>query len=151
MSQSLAKNLIHLIFSTKNRESLLNESLRPDLHAYMVTVLKNLECPVLIINSVNDHVHILFLLHRTVTLCSVVGYIKSTSSRWLKTQSDGVLAGFAWQAGYGAFSVSESNVATVKTYIANQEVHHRKTSFQDELRSFLAKHGVKYDEHYLWD
>lgn len=150
MAQSLAKNLIHLVFSTKNRERLILDSVRPDLHAYMATVLKNMECHALIINSVDDHIHILFLLHRTVALSSAVGELKSSSSKWLKTQSD-QLAVFAWQAGFGAFSVSESNVAAVRRYIENQEEHHRKVSFQDELRSFLSKHRMEYDERYLWD
>ena len=150
MPQSLSKNLIHLIFSTKNRRAFLATSIRSDLHAYMSTVLKNLECPVLVINSVDDHVHILFLLHRTTTLSVVVGKVKASSSKWLKTQSDR-LTEFSWQGGFGAFSVSESNVAAVKAYIANQEEHHQKVSFKDELRSFLTKHHVQYDERYLWD
>lgn len=150
MPQSLAKNLIHLVFSTKNRERLLLDPTRTQLHAYMATVFKNMECPALLINSVDDHVHILFLLHRTVALSSLVGDVKSSSSKWLKTQSAG-LANFAWQAGFGAFSVSESQVPSVRSYIENQEEHHRKVSFQDELRSFLEKHGVEYDERYLWD
>jgi len=150
MAQSLAKNLIHLIFSTKNRKGLLHDSVRSDLHAYMATVLKNMDCPALIINSVEDHVHILVLLHRTVALSSMVGDIKSISSKWLKTQSP-KLADFQWQAGFGAFSVSESNVSSVRQYIKNQAEHHRKVSFQEELRSFLEKHRVEYDERYLWE
>jgi len=150
MAQSLAKNLVHLVFSTKNRACLIHDDLRPDLHAYLATVLKNMECPALIINSVEDHVHIFFILHRTVALSSAVGELKSSSSKWLKTQSD-QLATFAWQAGFGAFSVSESNVAAVRQYIENQKEHHRKISFQDELRLFLSKHRVEYDERYLWD
>jgi putative transposase len=150
MPQSLTKNLIHLIFSTKNREGFITDAVRPDLHAYMATVLKNMECPALIINSVEDHVHILFLLHRTVVLSSAVGDLKSSSSKWVKTQSN-ALAAFSCQAGFGAFSVSESNVEAVKHYIANQEEHHRKVSFQDEFRSFLEKHSVEYDERYVWD
>ena len=150
MPQSLAKNLIHLIFSTKNRVPLLSESIRPNLHAYMATVFKNMKCPALIINSVDDHVHILFFLHRTVALSVAVRDIKAVSSKWLKTQSS-KLTRFAWQAGFGAFSVSESNVAKVKVYIVNQAEHHRKVSFQNEFRSFLVKHKVGYDERYLWD
>jgi REP element-mobilizing transposase RayT len=150
MPQSLAKNLVHLIFSTKSREPWLNETIRPDLHAYMATVLKNMECPAIIINSVKDHVHLLFLLHRTVALSTAVGDLKKSSSKWIKTQSN-ELAGFTWQAGFGAFSVSESNAPAVKRYITNQAEHHRKVSFQDELRTFLVKHGVDYDERYLWD
>ncbi len=109
-----------------------------------------MECPALIINSVEDHVHVLFILHRTVALSSAVGKLKSSSSKWLKTQSD-QLAAFAWQTGFGAFSVSESNVAAVRQYIENQKEYHRKVSFQNELRSFLSKHRVEYDERYLWD
>ena len=149
MSQSLAKNLVHLIFSTKNREGFIKETVRANLHAYMATVLKNMDCPALIINSVEDHVHILFLLHRTVALSSAVGDLKASSSKWLKTQSP-ELSGFAWQAGFGAFSVSESNVEAVRKYIENQAEHHRTVSFQNELRFFLEKHGVDYDERYLW-
>lgn len=150
MPQSLAKNLIHLVFSTKNRERLITDSVRSDLHAYMATVLKNMDCPAILINSVDDHVHILFLLHRTVALSTAVGDLKAASSKWIKTQSP-KLGSFTWQAGFGAFSVSESNVPPVRRYIENQAEHHRKVTFQDELRSFLEKHGVEYDERYLWD
>ena len=150
MSQSLAKNLIHLVFSTKHRHPLLSDEIRPSLHAYLATVLRNLQCPAIIINSVDDHIHILFLLHRTVALSKAIENVKKSSSKWLKTQSTG-LSGFSWQGGFGAFSVSESNVPAVKEYIANQAEHHRKISFQDELRSFLTKHGIDFDEKYLWD
>jgi len=109
-----------------------------------------MQCPVLVVNSVEDHIHILFLLHRTVALSKVVEDVKKSSAKWLKTQSDDY-SQFAWQAGYGAFSVSESNVPVVKQYIADQEQHHRKKSFQDELRSFLRKHHIEFDERYLWD
>jgi len=140
MPQSLAKN----------RERLIRDDVRSPLHAYMATVLKNKECPALIINSVEDHVHVLFLLHRTVALSTVVGEVKAASSKWLKSQSHD-LANFSWQAGFGAFSVSESNLVTVRCYTENQKEHHRKVSFQDELRLFLEKHDVHYDERYLWD
>lgn len=150
MPQSLAKNTVHLIFSTKERKPSLSEEIRPDLHAYMATIFKNLESPAIIINSMPDHIHILFLLHRTKTLSEVVGEVKRASSKWLKTQSTN-LEYFSWQAGYGAFSVSESNIIAVKKYITNQQEHHQKTSFQEEVRAFLDKHGVEYDESYLWD
>ncbi|MDB9741396.1 IS200/IS605 family transposase [Akkermansiaceae bacterium] len=150
MPQSLAKNVIHLIFSTKERRAYLKEFVRPNLHAYMATVLKNMECPAITINSVEDHVHILFQLHRTVALSTAVGDLKKSSSKWIKTQSAD-LRDFSWQAGFGAFSVSESAIPTVKKYIENQKEHHQKISFQDELRSFLEKHRVAYDERYLWD
>ena len=150
MPQSLAKNLIHLVFSTKHREPLLADAVRPALHAYLATVFKNLQSPVLALNSVADHVHILFSLHRTVALSTVVEDAKKSSSKWLKTQSP-ALATFAWQAGYGAFSVSESSVEAVTRYIDTQTEHHRKVTFQDEFRVFLTKHNLEYDERYLWE
>lgn len=150
MPQSLAKNLIHLVFSTKHREPLLADAVRPALHAYLATVFKNLQSPVLALNSVADHVHILFSLHRTVALSTVVEDAKKSSSKWLKTQSPD-LAAFTWQAGYGAFSVSESAVETVTRYIATQAKHHRKVTFQDEFRAFLTRHNLEYDERYLWE
>jgi len=150
MPQSLANNLIHLVFSTKHREAWLSDAVRPDLHAYLAVVFKNLNCPVLILNSVEDHIHILFFLHRTISLSAVVEDVKKSSSKWLKTQA-AYLALFTWQAGYGAFSVSQSNVPNVSQYISRQAEHHKKISFQDELRALLVKNELDFDERYLWD
>ncbi len=150
MPQSLARLCIHLVFSTKHREPFLHAHIRADLHAYMATVLKNLGCPALIINSVEEHVHILLDLGRTVSVSQVVEDVKKSSSKWIKTQGHEFFA-FAWQAGYSAFAVSESNVTAVQQYIVTQEEHHRKTSFQDEYRAFLSKHNVTFDERYVWD
>ena len=115
----------------------------------MATVLANLNSPAVLINSVEDHVHILFNMSRTVTLAQVVEDVKKSSSKWIKTQSP-KLSIFAWQAGYGAFSVSESNVPVVTRYIHNQEEHHRVKTFQEEFRVFLDKHNIQYDERYVW-
>jgi REP element-mobilizing transposase RayT len=150
MPQSLANIHIHLIFSTKDRLPFLTDPIRPALHSYMATVLANLKCPATLINSVDDHVHILFDLSRTVTLAQVVEDVKKSSSKWIKTKSPG-LEKFAWQAGYGAFSVSASNAPAVANYIRNQQEHHRKKTFQDEYREFLAKHEIDHDERYVWD
>ena len=150
MPQSLARLHIHLIFSTKNREPDLSDTVRDSLHRYMATVLQNLECPPVLINSVADHVHILFELGRTVSVSEAVEQVKKTSSKWIKTQG-AEFSRFAWQAGYGAFAVSESNVASVREYIADQQAHHRKKSFQDEYRAFLDRHRVMFDERYVWD
>jgi putative transposase len=150
MPQSLARLCIHIVFSTKHRKPILHDAIRPDLHAYMATVLKNMDCPVLLINSVDDHVHILLDLGRTISVSNVVEHVKKTSSKWIKTQSD-ALNNFAWQAGYGAFAVSESNVPSVRKYIENQQEHHRKISFQEEYRAFLTKHTITFDVRYLWD
>ncbi|MBL9179653.1 MAG: IS200/IS605 family transposase [Verrucomicrobiaceae bacterium] len=150
MPQSLANLYIHLIFSTKDRFPHLTKEVRPELHAYMATVLANLNSPAVLINSVADHVHILFNMGRTVTLAQAVEDVKKSSSKWIKTQDES-LAAFAWQAGYGGFSVSESNVPKVANYIRNQEEHHRVKTFQEEYREFLAKHKIQYDERYVWD
>ena len=150
MPQSLARLHIHLIFSTKNREPLIRDAVRDSLHAYTAVVLQNLGCPAVLINSVEDHVHILFELSRTVAVSQAVEAIKKTSSKWIKTQGT-QFATFAWQAGYGAFAVSESNVAAVRDYIAGQQEHHRKKSFQEEYRAFLERHRVAFDERFVWD
>ena len=150
MPQSLAKIHLHLVFSTKNRAPLLPDSLRDSLHGYMATVLANLGCHATLINSVEDHAHILFELARTVTVSQVVEDVKKSSSKWLKTQP-GMDSGFAWQSGYGVFSVSVSNVPSVREYVANQRKHHRTRSFQEELRVLLEKHEIQYDERYVWD
>jgi putative transposase len=150
MPQSLARLHIHLIFSTKNRECLLTDGVRSSLHAYMATVLQNLGCPPVLINSVEDHVHILFELARTVSVSQAVEEVKKSSSKWIKTQGT-EFAHFAWQAGYGAFAVSESNVPAVRDYIAKQQEHHGRKSFQEEYRTFLERHGVAFDERYVWD
>jgi REP element-mobilizing transposase RayT len=116
----------------------------------MATVLANLNSPAVLINSVADHVHVLFNMGRTVTLAQAVEDVKKSSSKWIKTQ-DASFATFAWQAGYGGFSVSESNGPKVATYIRNQAEHHRVKTFQEEYREFLAKHKIQYDERYVWD
>ena len=150
MPQSLARLHIHLVFSTKNRERIITDDVRSPLHAYMATVLQNLGCAPVLINSVEDHAHLLFDLARTVSISQVVEEVKKSSSKWIKTQGQ-EFAGFAWQAGYGAFAVSESNVGTVRTYIANQREHHRTKTFQEEYRAFLERHNVTFDESYVWD
>jgi REP element-mobilizing transposase RayT len=150
MPQSLARLHIHLVFSTKNRERFLTDAVRDSLHAYMATVLQNLGCAPVLINSEEDHVHILFELARTVSVSQAVEDVKKSSSRWIKTQGQ-EFAEFAWQAGYGAFAVSESNIETVRHYIAGQREHHRVKSFQEEYRQFLERHRITFDERYVWD
>ena len=150
MPQSLARLHIHLIFSTKNREPVLHDTVCDSMHRYMATVLQNLGCPPVLINSVADHVHILFELGRTVAVSDAVEQVKKTSSKWIKTQG-AEFAHFAWQAGYGAFAVSQSNVSAVRQYIAAQQRHHRKKSFQHEYRAFLQRHNLPFDEKYVWD
>lgn len=116
----------------------------------MATVLQNTGCQPVIINSMEDHVHLLFDLGRTIALSQVVELERKTSSKWIKTQGP-QFRGFAWQAGYGAFAVSESNLIEVREYILNQKQHHRRKSFQEEYLAFLKRHNVTYDERYVWD
>jgi REP element-mobilizing transposase RayT len=150
MPQSLSKILVHLIFSTKNRTPILLKSVRPDLHKYLSGILEEWDSPGIVIGSVADHAHILFTLSKNHALSKVVEHVKKGSSKWLKTQG-ARYSNFHWQAGYGAFSVSQSNVPRVKLYIINQEEHHRVRGFQDELRAFLRRHQVEFDERYVWD
>jgi putative transposase len=148
MPQSLARNLIHLIYSTKNRQPLLADELRPNLFAYKAGILKEWDSPAITIGGVADHVHMLFILSKNHALAKIVEEVKKGSSKWMKTQG---VKDFYWQAGYGAFSVSESNTPQVSRYIERQEAHHRKISFKDEFRAFLKRHGVEFDERYVWD
>jgi REP element-mobilizing transposase RayT len=152
MPQSLAKVAIHLVFSTKNRTPWLKDAnLRNELYAYMATILRdNVDSPAMIINGVEDHIHVLGLLSRKFAIMDVVQEAKTGTTKWLKKQSP-ALSKFAWQAGYGVFSVSESKIPEVKRYIEKQEEHHRKMSFQDEFRALCKRHGIELDERYAWD
>jgi len=150
MPQSLARLHVHVVFSTKNRERIITDVVRVPLHGYMATVLKNLGCAPVLINSVEDHAHLLFDLSRTVAISRAVEDVKKASSKWIKTQGPEFLD-FAWQAGYGAFAVSESNVDAVREYIANQREHHARKTFQQEYIQLLERHQIAFDERYLWD
>ena len=156
MSQSLAQVYIHAIFSTKNRvRALAFPELRVALDAYAAGILNNMDCPAIIVGSVIEHMHVLFRLSRTTTIADVVGTLKKRTSAWIKEQKrdvkDPYLMKFAWQVGYGAFSVSASRVEDVRSYVANQEEHHRRRGFQEEYREFLDRYGVVFDEKYVWD
>ena len=149
MPQSLANLLTHLIFSTKNREPLLvGKDLQQRTYAYLAALLKDMECPALVIGGVADHVHILCQLAKTQSVSNITEHIKASSSKWLKTHGS---CAFGWQRGYGAFSVSQSHVDSVTCYIVKQEEHHRTITFEEEFRLFLKRHRVAYDERYVWD
>jgi putative transposase len=149
MSQSLARVLIHLVFSTKDRQPWIPQELAAELHNYLGGIHRGLDCPAIEINSQPDHVHILFVLARTRALCDVIAEVKRGSSVWIQERA--TLPEFHWQAGYGAFSVSQSNVPAVRAYIRNQAEHHRQRTFQEEFREFLTRHGIEFDEQYVWD
>ena len=150
MSQSLAKVYLHATFSTKNRLPLLQDGWREELFSVLGGTANNLGCQSLIVGGVADHVHILFQLGRTITISDAIGKLKSTSSLWINQQNL-VVGQFQWQAGYAVFSVSQSNVEAVRTYIRNQVEHHAKVSFQDELREWLMRYEIEWDERYVWD
>ncbi len=151
MAQSLARLWTHLIFSTKNGFPFLSDqTIRQGMHSYLATVLRTHDCETLIVGGVADHVHALFALSRNYSIAQIVKEIKRTSSSSIK-QASPALRKFHWQNGYGAFSVSQSNLDRVIRYIETQEQHHRKVTFQDEYREFLKKYKIEYDERYVWD
>jgi putative transposase len=139
--------LLHFIFSTASRRPLIKPEFRDDLFAYLGGIIREMKGTALIINGINDHVHLLVRVRPIHSASEIVRVVKANSSRWVreKWKSD-----FAWQTGYGVFSVSESNVSAVSKYIAGQEEHHKKHSFQEEFVAFLKKNKIVYDERYIW-
>jgi REP element-mobilizing transposase RayT len=150
MPQSHAFILVHLVFSTKSRVPYITPAVSPDLHAYLATVARNAGCECYRVGGIADHVHLAVRLARTLTTADVVEEIKSASSKWVKTQSRDLID-FAWQKGYGAFSVGPMDRQALCEYIDSQEEHHRNRTFQEEYRSFLERYEIEYDERYLWD
>lgn len=150
MPQSLAKVYLHVIFSTKDREPLLADEWRDELFRVLGGTTNNLGCQSLVVGGIADHVHLLFQLGRTIAIADAVGKIKSTSSAWVN-QNQRLPAVFHWQAGYGAFSVSQSNLEAVRQYVRSQPQHHAQQSFQDEFRAWLSRYEIEWDERYVWD
>jgi REP element-mobilizing transposase RayT len=150
MSQSLAKNLIHLVYSTKNREPSIDVEHQPALWAYQAGIFLQWDSPAIMIGGTENHVHALFVLSKNHALKTIVEEVKKASSKWMKQDAPQV-SDFYWQAGYGGFSVNQSNAPSVIRYIENQHEHHRTLSYQDELRALLRKHEIEFDERYLWD
>jgi len=150
MGQSLVKNYIHLVFSTKNREPMIDEAIESDLYAYLGGICHNLECQPIKIGGFTDHIHILCMLSKKIALMNLVEDVKSHSSKWIKTKGE-AYQNFYWQNGYGSFSVNPSEVEVVIKYIENQKEHHRKKGFQEEYKAFLKKYKVEYNERYVWD
>ena len=150
MGQSLVKNYIHIVFSTKYRQPLIHSLYENELHSYLGGICKNMECWPIKIGGYTDHVHILCMLSKKIALMKLLEEIKSHSSKWMKIKNKS-FNNFYWQDGYGAFSVTPSEVDRVIAYIANQHEHHNKKTFQVEFRGFLKKNNVEYDERYVWD
>ena len=150
MGQSLNKIYVHLVFATKHRNPMITDEIGEELYKYLGGICKNLECNPIQVGGYRDHVHILCLLSKKITLMKLLEEIKSHSSKWMKTKGD-EFKNFYWQNGYGAFSVNPSEIEIVKNYIKSQEEHHREKSFQEEFLTFLKKYKIEYDERYIWD
>ncbi len=140
----------HLIFATKTRAPLITEGVQPRLFDYIGGILRSEGCALIAAGGMPDHVHLLVSLDKQVSMSEAMRIVKTNSSRWAHEAFPG-LSGFAWQVGYGAFSVSSSHLETVKVYLSRQAEHHRRVTFQEEFIAFLRRHGIEYDERYLWD
>ncbi len=151
MPQSLAKILVHTVFSTKDRRPYLRDPmLREELHGYLGGILSRLDCQPILVGGVEDHVHLLCALARTCAAADMVKEVKRGSTLWLRTKSQD-LRDFSWQNGYGSFSIGFSQIRSARDYIAGQEAHHRKASFQEEFRQLLRRYEIEFDERYVWD
>ncbi len=150
MSQSISQVLLHIIFSTKNREPFIQPEVKDELYAYIVSISSDLGCYIHEIGGAKDHFHIACNLSRTISISKFLEEIKKPSSKWIKTK--GIpYQNFSWQNGYGIFSLGMSQLSSVKKYIVEQEKHHQFKSFKEEYLEFLKKYKVKYNERYLWD
>jgi len=149
MGQSLVKNYIHIIFSTKNRISYISEEMEVEVFSYIAGLCKAKDCSVQKVGGYNNHIHILCSLSKNLTLVELIRFIKSNSSKWI-TEKFGIQK-FHWQVGYGTFSVSPKDIQLVIDYISTQKEHHKTKSFQDELLLFLNKYNIDYNEKYLWE
>jgi len=148
MTQSLVRIYVHAVFSTKDRVPMILDEWRPDMHSYIGGILRNRKCDFIAAGGVEDHMHLLFRMPATATLSDLIRDIKSNSSGW---QHKAGHHAFAWQNGYGAFSVGPTQLPDLIEYIGRQREHHAKVSFRDEYLGFLHKYNVEYDERYLWD
>jgi putative transposase len=149
LPQTFTQLHLHIIFSTKHRAPLIHSSLQDRLWKYLGGIVSGERGHPIEIGGTEDHVHLLLTLHQSVAVSDMVRKLKTNSSQWFHENFPGIP--FWWQTGYAAFTVSHSALPAVKTYILNQAEHHKKMTFQDELRLFLKKHGLEPDEAYMWD
>ena len=150
MSQSLSDIILHIVFSTKDREPLIHTDIEEELYRYISGVCRNFDSPIIIINGVADHLHLLLNLAKTLSSSKLISDIKSNSSRWIKTKGT-PYRNFSWQSGYGAFSVSRTNVDSAAKYISLQKEHHKILGFKEEYLSMLNRAHISYDEKFLWN
>jgi len=149
MAQSLSKLYIHLIFHIKSTSVKIRNENKKDLYSYIGSIIKDNDSIPILINGTNDHIHILCVMSKNIALAKLTEEIKRHSSRWIKT-TDAYYESFAWQGGYSGFSVSQSLYDKTKQYIQNQEEHHKRMTFKEELILFLKEYGIEYNEDYLW-
>ena len=149
MAQSLSQLFVHIIFHVKTTSVVIREHEADELYAYIGSIIKDRQSIPISINGVGDHIHILCILSKNVALADFLEDVKKYSSRWIKTK-DNYYKTFAWQGGYGGFSVSPSLCDKTKQYIQKQKEHHKKMTFQEEYLLFLKEYGIEYDEKYLW-
>jgi len=150
MPQSLSWVIVHIVFSTKDRRPFLNAAICESIYPYLATVARNAGCECYRVGGTENHIHLAVRLSRTGTIANLVEELKSSSSKWLKTQSEN-FKNFSWQRGYACFSISLKELDALIDYIDRQKEHHLKRTFQEELRILLSQHGVQYDEAYVWD
>ena len=150
MGQSLVKNYLHIIFSTKGRLPIVIDPMASQLYEYLFGICREIECYPIRIGGHLDHVHILCELSKKMTIVKMMETVKSNSSRWIKQQGS-AFTQFYWQAGYGAFSVNPKEIQLVEKYIVDQPIHHQHKTFQDEYRGFLTAYKIPFDERYVWD
>ena len=150
MAQTLTCLLVHVIFSTRNRQRLITPDIEPELFAYMGGILKNNASRLINAGGTADHVHLLISQSKNIALSSLMRDVKKDSSSWIKTKGR-QFRNFHWQDGYGGFSVGKSDLPGLKQYLSAQKEHHRKRSFQEELIQFFDEYGIEYDERYLWN
>ena len=150
MAHTYINLLNHIIFSTKNRAPFLDDPIKPDLFAYLGGIVRQLNCKLLIVNGSTDHLHMLVSLSSQTNVAELLRLVKTNSSRWIHEKFP-AHKDFAWQIGYAAFSVSQSNLPSVQNYIAQQPEHHRRVTFQEEYINFLDKHGIEYDQRFIFD
>jgi REP element-mobilizing transposase RayT len=149
MPQSFGSLHCHIVFSTKHRRPQIKPDVQPRLFEYIGGIVRNHSSALIAAGGMPDHVHLLVSVGRTLSVADLLRLVKSNSSGWIRDEWGN--ADFSWQDGYAAFAVSVSNLDDVRAYLANQEQHHRRLSFQDEFRALLKRHDLEWDERYVWD
>lgn len=150
MAQTVFSSYFRIVFSTKHRFDFITPEIEAQLYAYIGGIVRNLGGKLLAAGGTANHIHVLISMSKKILVPDLVGALKRDSSKWIKTNG-GMLAKFAWQDGYAAFSIGHTQIATVEKYIESQKEHHRKKLFEDEMRGFFRKYEIEFDERYIWD